>query len=258
VISSASIKTVEPEPRTINLIHGEDWCAPIMAYLHNYYELDSTVKHTRMQQRTGSYQIVDNNMYKTSISGPLLRCVSKAEGQEILSEIHAGTCGGHIVIRALAAKVLRQGFYWPAVTNDAVKLISTCEACQKFSRKTKALAQPVQLIAPSWPLKRWGIDIVGKLTPTQGNYTFAVVAVEYFTKWVEEKPLTNVSSTSIKKFFWQNINYRYGVPRHITVDNVKYFDNAIFQDFFHQIGMKVAFATVYHPKPTDQWKEPMA
>jgi hypothetical protein len=49
-----------------------------------------------------------------------------------------------------------------------------------------APAQPVQLITPSWPLQRWGINIVGKLTPAQGNYTFAIVAVEYFMKWVEE------------------------------------------------------------------------
>jgi hypothetical protein len=48
---------------------------------------------------------------------------------------------------------------------------------------------------------KMGIDIVGKLTPVQGNYTFAVVAVEYFTKWIEDKPLTNVSSATIKKFF---------------------------------------------------------
>jgi hypothetical protein len=34
-----------------------------------------------------------------------------------------------------------------------------------------------------------------------GNYTFAIVAVEYFTKWVEAKPITNVSSATIKKFF---------------------------------------------------------
>jgi hypothetical protein len=141
-------------------------------------------------------------LYKTSISGPLLQCVSKAKGQEILSEIHAGTCGGHIGARALAAKVLRQDFYWPAVIDDTVKLVLTCEACQKFSRKMKAPAQPVQLIAPSWLLQWWGIDIVSKLTPTHGNYTFAVVAVEYFTKWVEAKPLTNVSSASIKNFFW--------------------------------------------------------
>jgi hypothetical protein len=77
------------------------------------------------------------------------------------------------------------------------------------------------------------------------------VAVKYFTKWVEAKPLTNVSSTSIKKFFWQNIICCYAVPRHITVDNTKYFDNAMFKDFCHQIGTKVAFALVYHPQTND-------
>jgi hypothetical protein len=56
--------------------------------------------------------------------------------------------------------------------------------------------------SPSWPLQRWGIDIIGKLTPAQGNYTFIVVTVKYFTKWIEAKALTNVSSASIKKFFW--------------------------------------------------------
>jgi hypothetical protein len=156
-----------------------------MAYLHHYYEPDSTIEHTRMQQRAGSYQIVDNDLYKTSISGPLLQCVSKAKGQDILSEIHTGTSGGHIGTRAVATKVLHQGFYWPAVIDDITKLISTCEAYQKFSCKTKAPTQPVQLITPSWPLQWWGIDIVGKLTPAHGNYTFTIVAVEYFTKWVE-------------------------------------------------------------------------
>jgi IS30 family transposase len=75
-----------------------------------------------------------------------------------------------------------------------------------------------------------------------------VVAVEYFTKWIAAKPLTNVSSASIKKIFWQDIICRYGVPRHITVDNAKYFDNALFKDFYQQIRMKVAFASVYHPQ----------
>jgi hypothetical protein len=57
-----------------------------------------------------------------------------------------------------------------------------------------------------------GIDIVSKLTPAQGNYTFAVLAVEYFMKWIEAKPLTNVSSATINKFFWQNIIFHYGDP----------------------------------------------
>jgi hypothetical protein len=49
---------------------------------------------------------------------------------------------------------------------------------------------------------KMGIDIVGKLTPTQGNYTFVVIVVEYCTKWIEAKWLTNMSSATIKKFFW--------------------------------------------------------
>jgi hypothetical protein len=78
-----------------------------MVYLYDYYEPNSTEEQTRMQQRARSYQIVDNDLYKISVSGPLLHCVSKDEGQQILSKIHAGVYGGHIGARALAAKTQR-------------------------------------------------------------------------------------------------------------------------------------------------------
>jgi hypothetical protein len=95
------------------------------------------------------------------------------------------------------------------------------------------------------------LHIVGKLTPAQGNYTFAVVEVKYFMKWVEVKHVTNVSSTTMKKSFWQNIICRYGVPRQIIVDNAKYFDSTMFKDFYQQIRIKVAFVSVYHPQSND-------
>jgi hypothetical protein len=43
-----------------------------MAYLNHYYKLDSTTKKIRMQQWARAYQIVNNNLYKAFISGPLL------------------------------------------------------------------------------------------------------------------------------------------------------------------------------------------
>jgi hypothetical protein len=78
----------------------------------------------------------------TSVSGPLFCCISKTEDQEILQEVHATICGGHIGAHALVSKVLRQGFYWPTMIDDAAKLVTTCEACQKFSHRYKAPAQP--------------------------------------------------------------------------------------------------------------------
>jgi hypothetical protein len=45
----------------------------------------------------------------------MLKCVTETEGVQILREVHSGTCGSHAGLRALAAKVIRQGFYWPAM-----------------------------------------------------------------------------------------------------------------------------------------------
>jgi hypothetical protein len=42
---------------------------------------------------------------------------------------------------------------------------------------------------------------VGPLTTTQGNYKYAVVTVEYFTKWIEVKPLVNIAAEGLKRFF---------------------------------------------------------
>jgi hypothetical protein len=92
------------------------------------------------------------------------------------------------------------------------------------------------------------VDIVGPLTTTQGNYKYIVVAVEYFTKWIEVKPLVNRVATGFKRFFWQNIICHFGVPRKIIVDNDKQFDCHIFKDFCHRMGVEATFASFYHPQ----------
>ena len=67
--------------------------------------------------------------------------------------------------------------------------------------KSNRPSQPIQLIPPAWPLKRWGMDLVGPLPTAQGNYKYDVVAVEYFTKWIEAKPIVNITSEAVRKFF---------------------------------------------------------
>jgi hypothetical protein len=76
----------------------------------------------------------------------------------------------------------------------------------------------------------------GALTSTQGNYKYAVVAVEYFRKWIDVKPLVNIAAAGLRRFFWQNIICRFGVTRKITVNNAKQFDCHIFKDFCYQMG----------------------
>jgi IS30 family transposase len=84
--------------------------------------------------------------------------------------------------------------------------------------------------------------------PAQVNLKYVVVAVEYFSKWIEAKPLATITSATVQKFFWQNIVCRFGVPKAITVDNRTQFDAETFKTFCNQIGTKIHFALVRHPK----------
>ena len=92
-----------------------------------------------------------------------------------------------------------------------------------------------------------GINIVGPLPTAPGNFKYAAVAVEYFSKWIEAKVLRDIKTATLQKFFWQNIVCRFGVPKEVTVDNGKQFDCTMFREFCHQLGTNLCFASVYHP-----------
>jgi hypothetical protein len=93
--------------------------------------------------------------------------------------------------------------------------------------------------------------LLGPLPPLQGNLKYVVVAVEYFSKWTEAKPLATITSATVQKFFWQNIVCRFGVLKAITVDNGTQFEAEAFKDFCDQIGTKIHFASVRHPESND-------
>jgi IS30 family transposase len=95
-------------------------------------------------------------------------------------------------------------------------------------------------------LARWRIDIIGKLPAAQENLQYAVVAVEHFAKWIKAKPVTNMSSFTMKKFLWQNIICRFGVPSHITIDNGTQFDSQNFREYCESLGIQLCFASVKH------------
>jgi transposase InsO family protein len=65
---------------------------------------------------------------------------------------------------------------------------------------------------------------------------------------VEAKPLANITAATVRKFFWQNIVCRFGVPRELTVDNGKQFDCYTFKEYGRTLGTQVKFSSVYHPQ----------
>jgi hypothetical protein len=158
-----------------------------------------------MIARVRSYTMIKGTLYKKGVVQPLLKCILQNEGKELLHEIHSGICGSHIGPRALSAKAIRQGFYCPTHIKDAEHIVKTCEACQNFSLHQSRPSIETQLILPTWPLQRWGMDLVGSLPPSQGGNKFAMVAIEYFTRWIKAKPLATITSKSVKSSFGKTL-----------------------------------------------------
>jgi hypothetical protein len=247
-IKAPSVELMERAVLTISPVHSEDWRTEIVSFFQGNCFSDDEAYNKRMEARTRPYAIIEGELYKHGVCSPLLKCLSRAKGQELMKEIHAGICGAHIGCRPLLGKVFRQGFYWPKAASDAAKLVQKCENCQRCTRDQKQPSSLTQLIQPSWPLQRWGLDLLGPLPPAQGNLKYVVVAVEYFCKWIEAKPLATITSATVQKFFKQNIVCRFGVPKAITVDNGTQFDVETFKAFCSQIGTKIHFASVRHPE----------
>ncbi|GJY50763.1 reverse transcriptase domain-containing protein [Tanacetum coccineum] len=170
------------------------------------------------------------------------------QAKSIIQEIHQGSCEIHAGSRSVVSKIMKLGYYWPSMHVDAKAQIQRCEACLIHSSVPKKPKQEMTPITLEWPFSWWGADIVGPLLIAPGGARFLVVAIDYFTKWVETKPLVSITGKHMEKFVWKHIVCRFGAPQIIISDNGKRFDEGIFPFFCQRLGILQSFTSVYHPQ----------
>ena len=69
-----------------------------------------------------------------------------------------------------------------------------------------------------WSFAQWGLDLIGSLPKGRSQIQYAIVAIDYFTKWVEAKALVTITTTNVISFLWKNIICKFGFPRVIITD----------------------------------------
>jgi hypothetical protein len=71
-------------------VHSEDWRTEIISFLQGNCLSDDEAYNKRMEARTRPYVIIEGELYKHGVCSPLLKCLSRAEGIELMKEIHTG------------------------------------------------------------------------------------------------------------------------------------------------------------------------
>lgn len=139
------------------------------------------------------FVIIDDILYRRGHFLPCLWCVNSEEANYVPREIHEEVCKNHVGARSLARKALRAGYYRPTLQKDANDLVKACNQCQRFANVQTQPGEPMTIKITPWPFAQWGIDIMGPLLVGRKLFKFLIIAIEYFTKWVEAEPAVTIT-----------------------------------------------------------------
>ncbi|KAI3797126.1 hypothetical protein L1987_32378 [Smallanthus sonchifolius] len=250
VLESPSIADAE-----INTITGEEnptWMTPIIQFLTNGTLPEDRAEARKIRTKALQYEMEQGRLYRRSYLGPLLKCLDDEEANYVIREIHFGICGIHAGPRMVVAKAMGAGYYWPGMHKSAVEEIQKCESCQKHAPMCHRPPNEMVPVTAAWPFQKWAIDIVGPFPEAPGKIRFLIVAIDYFTKWVEAKALASITGIQVKKFVWECIVCRFGLPLFIVTDNGKQFVDNPFKQWCMDMKMQQIFTSVAHPQGNGQ------
>ena len=83
-------------------------------------------------------------------------------------------------------------------------------------------------------------------------FKYAVVTVDYITKWVKAKPLATIFSQKVQEFVWESIICHFGIPHEIVSENGTQFDSNEFRAFCDDFWSKKSFSSVDHLQTNGQ------
>ena len=81
--------------------------------------------------------------------------------------------------------------------------------------------------------------MIGEVRPTTFNgHHFILVAIDYFTKWVEAALFASVTKNIVVRFIKHNLIYRYGILERIITDNGTNINNTMISELCTQFKIQ--------------------
>ncbi|RVW21000.1 Pol polyprotein [Vitis vinifera] len=115
-------------------------------------------------------------------------------------------------------------------------------------RSHSRAALELHALTSPWPFSVWGIDIIGKISPkSSSGHEFILVAIDYFTKWVEAASYARLTSSGVASFIRSHIICRYGVPHELISDRGVHF-RAEVDTLVQRYSIRHHRSTAYRPQ----------
>nr|XP_016503336.1 PREDICTED: uncharacterized protein LOC107821417 [Nicotiana tabacum] len=122
-----------------------------------------------LRRKAARYCLIRDNLYQKMFGGPLARCLGPNQTEYVMREVHEGHCGNHAGGRSLVKTLIKAGYYWPKMEEDAENFVAKCDKCQRYAKNMHRPAELLHTVISPWPFMKWGIDIVGPLPQAKGK-----------------------------------------------------------------------------------------
>ena len=110
------------------MVGPDDWRRPFIVYLQN----PNVKTERKIRRAVFKYALIDNDLYRRTVSGVMLKCLGLDDAVLAMAEVHEGICGTHQSALKMKWLLRRAGFYWPTMIADCFKYYKGCQVCQKF------------------------------------------------------------------------------------------------------------------------------
>ncbi|VFQ74019.1 unnamed protein product [Cuscuta campestris] len=202
ILDRASIEKLEVAAITAgsqsdrsNLVGADDhWMYDLMEYLMDGSLPEQDDRARKVKLRAPRFQVLDGKLYKRAFGGPLLRCLTNREAERVIAEVHEGICAAHQMSRTLSQRIILLGYYWPTIVQDYERYVQNGRTCQVFYKYPGRPATYYHPVSNVIPFARFGVDIIGAFPVAQGGKKFVIVAIDYFTKWIEAEAMASITT----------------------------------------------------------------
>ncbi|GJR12001.1 reverse transcriptase domain-containing protein [Tanacetum coccineum] len=141
----------EKEILLVETKEGESWMTPIHKYLVSGLLPKDPKESRKIRVKAPQYKLIRGNLYRRSFYTSWLRCVASPQTDDIVKEVHEGSCGFNAEPRSMVVRITKQGYYWPSMHRDAAKVLQDCEKCKEQSTIRKVAGSSTITAGSGWP-----------------------------------------------------------------------------------------------------------
>ena len=187
----------------------------------------------------------DGRIFFRGEDGKSRLCLPAHFRRTVWQELHENF--GHLGA-ARMRQLIDERFWWPRLRQDVKRLAKGCRACAIHKDLTPApSAVPLDPVDPAdlQPMERVAVDAVGPFQPDSDGNKYLLVAVDYFSRYVEAEPVKALGGKVLVNFF-SKFSARYGFPRELVMDQGADNQSKEFREFCEKVGIKQRFIAPYH------------